>query len=180
VAALSKAWIVFVRSNAGIVGSNSARGIDVCVHLFCVCALLCVGSGLAKGSTPSKGCYRLCIGSRNWKSGQGPAKGFRAIIIITTTLNGSSVLAAFWSDLRGSPSPATVFYLCPVSSTAVFDFMYPHVHARKKLVVSESICWRLAKTEMEWHPKPVPHTPDLHYGILCVLYVSVSEFVFFG
>jgi hypothetical protein len=33
-------------SNTGIVGSNSTRGMDVCVHLFCVCVVLCVGSSL--------------------------------------------------------------------------------------------------------------------------------------
>jgi hypothetical protein len=27
-------------------GSNPTRGMDVCVRFFCVCALLCVGSGL--------------------------------------------------------------------------------------------------------------------------------------
>jgi hypothetical protein len=31
VAARSKAWTVFARSNAGIVGSNSSQGMDVCV-----------------------------------------------------------------------------------------------------------------------------------------------------
>jgi hypothetical protein len=32
VAAQSKAWIVFARSNTGIVGANSTRGMDVCVR----------------------------------------------------------------------------------------------------------------------------------------------------
>jgi hypothetical protein len=36
VAAWSEAWTVFTRSNAGIVGSNPTRGMDVCVRLFCV------------------------------------------------------------------------------------------------------------------------------------------------
>jgi hypothetical protein len=36
-------------SNTGIVGSNSTRGMDVCVRLFCVCVVLCVDSGLATG-----------------------------------------------------------------------------------------------------------------------------------
>jgi hypothetical protein len=49
VAAPSKAWTVFARSNAGIVGSNLTQGMDVCVRLFCVCAVLCVGSGLTTG-----------------------------------------------------------------------------------------------------------------------------------
>jgi hypothetical protein len=35
VAARSKAWTIFVRSNAGIVGSNPIQGMRVCVHLFC-------------------------------------------------------------------------------------------------------------------------------------------------
>jgi hypothetical protein len=36
VAAQSKAWTVFARSNTGVVGSNSTRAMDVCVRLFCV------------------------------------------------------------------------------------------------------------------------------------------------
>jgi hypothetical protein len=39
------ASIVFARSNVGVVGSNSIRGMDVCVRLFCVCVVLCVGRG---------------------------------------------------------------------------------------------------------------------------------------
>jgi hypothetical protein len=54
VAARSKASTVFARSNTGIVGSNPTRGMDVCLHLFCVCVVLCVGSGLATGWSPSK------------------------------------------------------------------------------------------------------------------------------
>jgi hypothetical protein len=30
-------------------GSNPTQGMDVCVRLFCVCAVLCAGSGLATG-----------------------------------------------------------------------------------------------------------------------------------
>jgi hypothetical protein len=32
-----------------VMGSNPTRGMDVCVCLFCVCVVLCVGSGLATG-----------------------------------------------------------------------------------------------------------------------------------
>jgi hypothetical protein len=35
-AAGSNARTVFARSNAGIVGSNPIRGMDVCVRLFCM------------------------------------------------------------------------------------------------------------------------------------------------
>jgi hypothetical protein len=49
VAARSKAWTVFARSNIGIVGSDPTQGMDVCVRLFCV---LCAGSGLASGWSP--------------------------------------------------------------------------------------------------------------------------------
>jgi hypothetical protein len=52
VAALSKAWTAFVHSNAGIVGSNPNQGMDVCVSLFYVYIVLCVGSGLATGPSP--------------------------------------------------------------------------------------------------------------------------------
>jgi hypothetical protein len=47
--------------------------LNVCV--YSVFVLFCVGRSLASG-------YRLCIGSRNWKSGQGSTKGCRAITII--------------------------------------------------------------------------------------------------
>jgi hypothetical protein len=79
VAMQSTAWIVFVRSNTGIVASNPTWNMDACVRLFCVWVVLCVGSGLAMGWSPSKEYYRLCTRSRNWKSGQGPTKGCRAI-----------------------------------------------------------------------------------------------------
>jgi hypothetical protein len=52
VAARSKAWTVFSRSNAGIVGSNSTRGMDVCVRLLCVCVVSYVGSGPFDGLIP--------------------------------------------------------------------------------------------------------------------------------
>jgi hypothetical protein len=72
---------VFARSNTGVLGSNSTRGMNVCVRLFNVCVVLCVGSGLATDWSLSKESYRLCIGLRNWKSRQGP-KSCRAIYII--------------------------------------------------------------------------------------------------
>jgi hypothetical protein len=55
VAARSKAWTVFAVCNAGIVGSNPTQGMDVCVLLFRVCVVLCVGSGLATGWSPVQG-----------------------------------------------------------------------------------------------------------------------------
>jgi hypothetical protein len=38
-AARSKAWTVFARSNAGIVGSNPTEGMDVCVRVYSVFVL---------------------------------------------------------------------------------------------------------------------------------------------
>jgi hypothetical protein len=55
VATRSKALTTFARWNAGIVGSNPTRGMDVCVRLSCVSAVLCVGSGLATGSSSVQG-----------------------------------------------------------------------------------------------------------------------------
>jgi hypothetical protein len=68
VAAWSKTWNVFTHSNNGIVGSNPTRGMVVCVRLSCVCAVLCVGSGLATGWSPIQ---------RNWKSGRRLTKDCR-------------------------------------------------------------------------------------------------------
>jgi hypothetical protein len=47
-----EACTVFARSNTGIVGSNPTEGMDACVHLFCVCEVLYVDSGLATGWSP--------------------------------------------------------------------------------------------------------------------------------
>jgi hypothetical protein len=70
VTAQSKAWIVFARSNIGVVGSNPTRGMDVCMRLFCVYSVVvCVGSGLATSWSPVQESYRLCMELRNWKSG---------------------------------------------------------------------------------------------------------------
>jgi hypothetical protein len=49
VAVLSKAWTVFSRLSTGIVGSDPTWGMDVSVCLFCVCIVLCIGSGLETG-----------------------------------------------------------------------------------------------------------------------------------
>jgi hypothetical protein len=48
-ASQSKARTVFARSNAGIMGSNPTQDMDVCVRLFCVLVLPCVGSGHVTG-----------------------------------------------------------------------------------------------------------------------------------
>jgi hypothetical protein len=56
VATRSKAWTVFARLNAGIVGSNPIQGIDVCVRLFCVCAVLCMQvAALRRADPPPRG-----------------------------------------------------------------------------------------------------------------------------
>jgi hypothetical protein len=49
VATQSKARTAFARSHTEIVGSNPTGGMDVCVRLFCVPVVLCVGNGLATG-----------------------------------------------------------------------------------------------------------------------------------
>jgi hypothetical protein len=54
VSARSKAWTVFARPNTGIVASNPTQGMDVFVHVFCVC-VVCEGNGLATGWSPAQG-----------------------------------------------------------------------------------------------------------------------------
>jgi hypothetical protein len=53
-AARSKARTAFNLSNIGIVGSNLARGMDVCPRFFCV-MLSCEGSGRKMGWSPVQG-----------------------------------------------------------------------------------------------------------------------------
>jgi hypothetical protein len=76
----SKAWTVFARPHNGIVGSNPTWFMGVCVPLFCDCAVLCVGSDLARGWSPVEGILPTLKRSRNWKSGQDPTKGCTAIV----------------------------------------------------------------------------------------------------
>jgi hypothetical protein len=74
-AALSKAWTVVGHSNSGIVGSNPTWGMDVCVRLFYVCAVLCEGKGLATAWSPSKVSYKLCKKIKKLKKRPRPNKG---------------------------------------------------------------------------------------------------------
>jgi hypothetical protein len=78
VAARSKAWTIIACSNTGIVISNSTRGMDVWVRLFCVCVILCVGSGLATIWSPIQGVLPTVYRLRNWKAAK-VHKGFRAV-----------------------------------------------------------------------------------------------------
>jgi hypothetical protein len=82
-AARSKAWIVFARSNAEIVGSNPTQGMDVCIVCdYSVCVVLCVGRGLARGWSPVEGVLQTVYRIKKLKRDQGPTKCSRAIIIM--------------------------------------------------------------------------------------------------
>jgi hypothetical protein len=65
--------------NTGVVGSNPARGMYVCVRLFCVCIVLCIGRGLPMGWSPVQGVLPNVYRIKKLKSGQGLTKGCRAI-----------------------------------------------------------------------------------------------------
>jgi hypothetical protein len=69
------------------VGSNPTRGMDVCLRLFCVFVVLCVGSGLETGSSPVQRVLSIVYGIRKLKSGQGPTKGCTAINRLSTLHN---------------------------------------------------------------------------------------------
>jgi hypothetical protein len=75
VAARSRASTVFARSNTGIGGSNPTLGMDVCVRLFCVCAVLCAGSGLAMGCSPVQGVLPTVKEIKKLKKRPRPNKG---------------------------------------------------------------------------------------------------------
>jgi hypothetical protein len=58
--------------------SHSRHGC-LYVRFFCVCVVLCVGSGLATGWSPVQVVLPTLYRLRNWKSGQGPSKGCKPI-----------------------------------------------------------------------------------------------------
>jgi hypothetical protein len=74
VAERSKAWTVFTRSGAGIVGSNPTQGMDVwCVYAFILCCVvLCLDRGLAISWSLVQGVLPSVKWSWNWKQRPGP------------------------------------------------------------------------------------------------------------
>jgi hypothetical protein len=78
----AKARTLFARSNPGIVGSNPTQGMVVCVRLFCVCAVLCVGRGLATSWSLVQVVLPTVFRIRKLKSGQGPKKDCRAMMMM--------------------------------------------------------------------------------------------------
>jgi hypothetical protein len=78
VATRSDAWTVFAHLNTVFAGSDPTRGTDVCLRLFCVCALLCVGSGLATGWSPVQGVLPTMHGITKLKKRAGPWKELRS------------------------------------------------------------------------------------------------------
>jgi hypothetical protein len=70
VAAPSKARTIFGRMNAGIVGSNPSRGMDMCMRfsVLCCVVLSCVGRGLASGRSPAKESYKNIKNVINFRS----------------------------------------------------------------------------------------------------------------
>jgi hypothetical protein len=75
VAARPNARTVFARLNTGVVRSNPTRGMDICLRLFCVCVVLCVGSGLATGWSPVQGVLQTVYRIKKLKKRPRPNKG---------------------------------------------------------------------------------------------------------
>jgi hypothetical protein len=61
------------------VGSNPIQGMDVCVRLFCLCVVLCVGSGLAKVLIASPRNPADCVEIKKIKNVAMVHKGCKAI-----------------------------------------------------------------------------------------------------
>jgi hypothetical protein len=71
--------ITVAHSNAGVVVSNPTQATDVCARLFCVHAVVCVGTALARGWSPVQGVLpTVYMITKLKESGQGPTKGRRA------------------------------------------------------------------------------------------------------
>jgi hypothetical protein len=108
VAAPCEAWTVFSHSNTGDVGSNLTRGMDVCLRLFCVFAVPCIGSGLATGWSPVQGVLPTVYRITKLKKRPGPNKGLynRWMNEYTVILIGYSCLYPYMQP--AAPSSASV------------------------------------------------------------------------
>jgi hypothetical protein len=60
VAEWSKAWTVLARLDAGIIGSNSTRGMDVYVYVYSMFVLSYIGRGLVMSWSLIQGVL-LCV-----------------------------------------------------------------------------------------------------------------------
>jgi hypothetical protein len=85
VAAQSEEWSVFARSNTLVVSSNPFRCMDVCLRLFSVCAVLCVGRGLTTGWSPFRGVLPTVYTIKKLKKRPRPNKGMQ----IHNNMNGN-------------------------------------------------------------------------------------------
>jgi hypothetical protein len=97
----------------------------MCICLFCVCVVLCLGKGLATGWSPVQGFLLPVYKIKKLKSGQGPAKGCRAKKNRCMWISGKSFcskrknnttynfiyIALFWSNYY--KCHLHNFYFCP-------------------------------------------------------------------
>jgi hypothetical protein len=147
----SKAWDVFAHSNTGIVGSNPTRGMDVCVRLFCVCFVLCAGSGLATGWCPVQGVLQTVWKLKKLKKRPGFNKGLQSHsgmnewIIPGFTSLFWSIFLTHWKHLE------LVKTICSKKHYLMMSWQYQsqnqnsYMRMRKFLYLSTLLwgCWRL-------------------------------------
>jgi hypothetical protein len=83
VATRSNAWIVFARSNSGIVGSNPTQIMNICMCVYSLSDLFFVqGAALRLADNSSKELQCVCKKRlRNWRRDQGPTKAVEPLMI---------------------------------------------------------------------------------------------------
>jgi hypothetical protein len=94
-AARSKAWTLFVSTSTETVGSIPILSMEVCVRLFCLYVVVCVGVGLATSWSPYKEPYH-CI--RKLKVSKAQQDGERELYNLI-----QKVGYCPWRDPRWSP-----------------------------------------------------------------------------
>jgi hypothetical protein len=83
--------------------SHSKYGY-LCAFLFCVCVVMCVGSGVATGWCPVQGVLPSVYRIKKLKeSSQGPKKGCRILIIIIIIII-ITITSLWWNTLSWNPS----------------------------------------------------------------------------
>jgi hypothetical protein len=153
VAARSNACTVFARSNAGIVSSNPAQGIDVCIAcVYSVFVLSCVDRGLATANPPVQGVLPTVYAIKKLKKQPKSNKGLYSHENNNNNNNNNNIYYESWLK----PQTLILSHLSPISIFSDFNITHPWMFRLLKLGfelhrgVSDTNTWNSLELTWKW------------------------------